>query len=212
MKRLMVILASICFAANIFASELIVKGNIDVPFSVYINGEKYYSYNSKVTVDYISSGKHKMEIYTEGASFELLYDCVIDIPRKSTVYATFTGDNKMYISSTKNSPEIVVELIPYPKRTYYSPAPKPVKTYHATPKKNSAPVAKTAPSKTSTTAKPATNSHTTTKATATNTSRPSSTTVKSTSTTTPKSTTTTATTKTAEPKKATARTTANTRK
>ncbi|MBP5725071.1 MAG: hypothetical protein J6X18_16050 [Bacteroidales bacterium] len=133
MKRLMVILAIVCSSAHIFASELVVKGKIDVPFSVFINGEKYYSYNNKVNIGYLPSGRYGMEIYTEGSSYELLYDYSIDIPKHATVYATFTGDNKMYISTKKDGPAtVVIDLTPYPHRLYV-PAPRPV-VYHSTPK------------------------------------------------------------------------------
>lgn len=136
MKRLMVILAILCSSAHMFASELVVKGKIDVPFSVFINGEKYYSYNNKVNVGYIPSGVYKMEIYTEGRYYELLYDYSINIPRHSTVYATFTGDNKMYISTERDAPAVVIDLTPYPRR-YHAPRPHyvaPVYHYHSTPK------------------------------------------------------------------------------
>lgn len=136
MKRLMVILAILCSSAHMFASELVVKGKIDVPFSVFINGEKYYSYNNKVNVGYIPSGVYKMEIYTEGRYYELLYDYSINIPRHSTVYATFTGDNKMYISTERDAPAVVIDLTPYPRR-YHAPKPHyvaPVYHYHSTPK------------------------------------------------------------------------------
>ena len=133
MKRLMVIIAIVCSSAHIFASELVVKGKIDVPFSVFINGEKYYSYNNKVNIGYLPSGRYGMEIYTEGSSYELLYDYSIDIPKHATVYATFTGDNKMYISTKKDGPAtVVIDLTPYPHRLYV-PAPRPV-VYHSTPK------------------------------------------------------------------------------
>mgnify|MGYP003289932215 CR=1 FL=1 len=131
MKRLMVILAIVCSSAHLFASELVVKGNIDAPFSVFINGEKYYSYNKKVNVGYLPSGRYGMEIYTEGNAYELLYDYTIDIPRNTTVYATFTNDNKMYISTVKDAPAVVIDLTPYPRRVVV-PAPRPV--YHAAPK------------------------------------------------------------------------------
>jgi hypothetical protein len=130
MKRLMVTLAIVCSSVYMFASELIVKGKIDAPFSVYVNGEKYYSYKSKVDVSYLPSGRYNLEIYTEGAYSELLYDYTINIPRRSTVYATFTGDNKMYISTEKDAPAtIIVDLTPYPHRYH-----KPVPVYHSTPK------------------------------------------------------------------------------
>ena len=131
MKRLMVTLAIVCSSVYMFASELVVKGKIDAPFSVYVNGEKYYSYKSKVDVSYLPSGRYNLEIYTEGAHSELLYDYTINIPRRSTVYATFTGDNKMYISTEKDGPAtIIVDLTPYPRRVH-----KPVPVYHSTPKK-----------------------------------------------------------------------------
>ncbi|MCQ2959863.1 MAG: hypothetical protein MJ198_06720 [Bacteroidales bacterium] len=139
MKRLMVILAIVCSSAQIFASQLVIKGNIDVPFSVFINGEKYYSYNNKVNVGYLPSGNYGLEIYTEGNSYELLYDYSIDIPRNATVYATFTGDNRMYISTAKDAPAVVINLTPYPKRIctpvhvhHHHAAPKPV-VHHAEP-------------------------------------------------------------------------------
>lgn len=133
MKRFMVLLAIICSSAHIFASELVVKGNIDVPFSIFINGEKYYSYNNKVTVSNLPSGRYELEIYTEGRDYELLYDYAIDIPSRSTVFATFTGDNKMYVTREKDVPAIVIDLTPYPRRVvhYHTPAPKPVVHHHA---------------------------------------------------------------------------------
>lgn len=137
MKRLVVIAAIVLSAANIFASQLVIKGNVDIPFSVFINGEKYYSYNNKVTVTNLSSGRYGMEIYTEGNSNELLYDYSIDVPWSSTVFATFTGDNKMYISTSNNTPNVVVHLNPYPRRVvvpvYHHPAPAPRPCYHSTP-------------------------------------------------------------------------------
>lgn len=138
MKRLMVILAIICSSANIFASELVVNGKIDVPFSVFINGEKYYSYNNKVNVGYLPSGRYGMEIYTEGSSYELLYDYSIDIPKHATVYATFTGDNKMYISTKKDAPAtVIIDLTPYPHRLH-APAPRPI-VHHSKPAPKPAP-------------------------------------------------------------------------
>ena len=137
MKRLVVIAALVLSTANIFASDLIVRGNVDIPFSVFINGEKYYSYNNKVTISNLCRGTYGMEIYTEGNSNELLYDYSIDVPWSSTVYATFTGDNKMYISTSNNTPNVVVNLTPYPRRVvapvyhYYAPAPRP--HYYSTP-------------------------------------------------------------------------------
>ena len=152
MKRLMVTLAIVCSSAYMFASELIVKGKIDAPFSVYVNGEKYYSYKSKVDVGYIPSGRYNLEIYTEGAYSELLYDYTINIPRRSTVYATFTGDNKMYISTEKDAPAtIIVDLTPYPRRVH---APMPV--YHSKPAHHHhAPAPKPAPHKAAPAPKPA---------------------------------------------------------
>ncbi|MBO7124858.1 MAG: hypothetical protein J6V74_03330 [Bacteroidales bacterium] len=152
MKRLMVTLAIVCSSAYMFASELIVKGKIDAPFSVYVNGEKYYSYKSKVDVGYIPSGRYNLEIYTEGAYSELLYDYTINIPRRSTVYATFTGDNKMYISTEKDAPAtIIVDLTPYPRRVH---APVPV--YHSKPAHHHhAPAPKPAPHKAAPAPKPA---------------------------------------------------------
>ena len=148
----MVTLAIVCSSAYMFASELIVKGKIDAPFSVYVNGEKYYSYKSKVDVGYIPSGRYNLEIYTEGAYSELLYDYMIDIPRRSTVYATFTGDNKMYISTEKDAPAtIIVDLTPYPRRVH---APVPV--YHSKPAHHHhAPAPKPAPHKAAPAPKPA---------------------------------------------------------
>ena len=133
MKRLMVLLAIICSSAHIFASELVVRGNIDVPFSIFINGEKYYSYNNKVTVSNLPSGRYDLEIYTEGRDYELLYDYAINIPSRSTVFATFNGENKMYISTEKDAPAIIVDLTPYPRRVvhHYAPAPKPVVHHYA---------------------------------------------------------------------------------
>ncbi|MBP5583510.1 MAG: hypothetical protein J6X43_06105 [Bacteroidales bacterium] len=152
MKRLMVILAIVCSSAYTFASELVVKGKIDAPFSVYVNGEKYYSYKNKVDVSYIPSGRYNLEIYTEGAYSELLYDYTINIPRRSTVYATFTGDNKMYISTEKDAPAtIIVDLTPYPRRVH---APVPV--YHSKPAHHHhAPAPKPAPHKAAPAPKPA---------------------------------------------------------
>ena len=137
MKRLVVIAAIVLSAANIFASELVIKGNVDVPFSVFINGEKYYSYNNMVTITNLSCGRYGMEIYTEGYANELLYNYSIDVPWSSTVYATFTGDNKMYISTSNNTPNVVVHLNPYARRVvvpvchYSTPAPRP--HYNASP-------------------------------------------------------------------------------
>ena len=146
----MVTLAIVCSSAYMFASELIVKGKIDAPFSVYVNGEKYYSYKNKVDVGYIPSGCYNLEIYTEGAYSELLYDYKINIPRRSTVYATFTGDNRMYISTEKDAPAtIIVDLTPYPRRVH---APVPV--YHSKPAHH-APAPKPAPHKAAPAPKPA---------------------------------------------------------
>lgn len=146
MKRLMVILAIVCSTANIFASDLVIKGNVDVAFSVFINGEKYYSYYHEVTVKNLPKGTYDVEIYTEGANFELLYDFSVNIPKNTTVYATFDGDNTMYITNKKDvNNKIIINLTPYPKRAS-KPAPN---VYHSYPKKaepyHSAPAAKPAP-------------------------------------------------------------------
>lgn len=132
MKRLLVILAIVCSTANIFASDLVIKGNVDVAFSVFINGEKYYSYYHEVIVKNLPRGTYDVEIYTEGANFELLYDFSVNIPKNTTVYATFDGDNTMYITNKKDvNNKIIINLTPYPKR-----APKPApNVYHSYPKK-----------------------------------------------------------------------------
>lgn len=141
MKRFITVMAVIFCAAQIFASELIIKGKIDVPFSVFINGEKYYSYNSQVNISNIPRGYYNMQIYTEGANYELLYDCRIEIQRNEIVTATFSGDNKIYISSTRVSSPVILDVTPYPYRVahphHYAPrpAPKPTRVYHSKPKR-----------------------------------------------------------------------------
>ena len=139
MKRLMIILAIVFSSAQIYASRLVVKGNIDAPFSVFIGGEKYYSYKNEVNISYLPRGVYRMEVYVEGAAYEQLYDCSIDIPRNTTVRATFTGDNKMYITNYDNAPTIILDVTPYPHRhvAHHAPAPKPV--YHSVPKHAPAP-------------------------------------------------------------------------
>ncbi len=135
MKRLMIILAIVFSSAQIYASRLVVKGNIDAPFSVFIGGEKYYSYKNEVNISNLPRGVYRMEVYVEGAAYEQLYDCSIDIPRNTTVRATFTGDNRMYITKYDNAPTIILDVTPYPHRhVHYAPAPKPVPVYHSTPK------------------------------------------------------------------------------
>ena len=141
MKRVITIMAILFSAAQIFASELIVKGKIDVPFSVFINGEKYYSYNSQVNISNIPRGYYNMQIYTEGASYELLYDCRIEIQRNEIVTASFTGDNTIYISSTRVATPVILDVTPYPYRVvpahvhhHVAPAPKPTRVYHSKPK------------------------------------------------------------------------------
>ncbi len=138
MKRIMVILAMVLSSVNIFASELILKGNVDVPFSVYVNGEKYYSYNNKVTITNLPSGRYNLEIFTEGYSRELLYDYTVDVPYRSTVYATFNGNHKMYVSTERDRNNVVVvDLTPYPRRHvthvvhHPAPAPRPVVHHYA---------------------------------------------------------------------------------
>ncbi|MCQ2959787.1 MAG: hypothetical protein MJ198_06330 [Bacteroidales bacterium] len=126
MKRLMTILAIVFSTVQIFASELIVKGKIDVPFSVYINGQKYYSYKSQVNITNLPKGTYNMKIYTENARPDLLYNCKITIQKNSKVTATFTGENKIYISTTKDMNPRVIHVTPYP---YHSNVPQ-----KATPK------------------------------------------------------------------------------
>lgn len=147
MKRLMIILAIVFSSAQIYASRLVVKGNIDAPFSVFIGGEKYYSYKNEVNISNLPRGVYRMEVYVEGAAYEQLYDCSIDIPRNTTVRATFTGDNRMYITKYDNAPTIILDVTPYPHRqVHYAPAPKPVPVYHSTPKPHkAAPAPKPAP-------------------------------------------------------------------
>ena len=140
MKRVITIMAILFSAAQIFASELIVKGKIDVPFSVFINGEKYYSYNSQVNITNIPRGYYNMQTNTEGASYELLYDCRTEIQRNEIVTASFTGDNKIYISSTRVTAPVILDVTPYPHRAtvhvhhHAAPAPKPTRVYHSKPK------------------------------------------------------------------------------
>lgn len=142
MKRLMFILAIVCSTANIFASELVIKGNVDVAFSVFVNGEKYYSYYHEVTIKNLPKGTYDVEIYTEGANFELLYDFSVNVPKNTTVYATFDGNNTMYITNKKDvNNKIIVDLTPYPKRT---PKPAP-NVYRSVPKKEVAPKPAPAP-------------------------------------------------------------------
>lgn len=132
-------LAILFSVSQIYASELIVKGKIDVPFSVFINGEKYYSYNSQVNITNLPRGYYNMQIYTEGATYELLYDCRIEIPRNEIVTATFTGDNQIYISSARIASPVVLHVTPYPHRSagYSHPhsAPRPIRVVHSKPKK-----------------------------------------------------------------------------
>lgn len=156
MKRLMIILAIVFSSAQIYASRLVVKGNIDAPFSVFIGGEKYYSYKNEVNISNLPRGVYRMEVYVEGAAYEQLYDCSIDIPRNTTVRATFTGDNRMYITKYDNAPTIILDVTPYPNRhVHHAPAPKPAPVYHSTPKHvhHSAPAPK--PHKAAPAAKPA---------------------------------------------------------
>lgn len=116
MKRVFSVLATIFCTVQMFASELVIRGEVDVPFSVYINGEKYYSYYSQVTVSNLIRGTYRVEIYTESARQELLYDCRIDVPRNSRVVATFTGDNHIYVSSNKYTKPVTIVTVAYPHR------------------------------------------------------------------------------------------------
>lgn len=134
MKKIFAIIATMFCTANLFASELVVKGNIDVPFSIFINGDKYYSYNNAINVTNLPAGSYGLEIYTEGASYELLYDYTITVPSHSTVYATFDGSNKMYIESERNTPAVVIDLTPYPRRAL-GPAHRPA-VHHYAPEPN----------------------------------------------------------------------------
>lgn len=137
MKRVFSVLAIIFCTVQLFASELVIRGEVDVPFSVYINGEKYYSYYSQVTVSNLIRGTYRVEIYTESARQELLYDCRIDVPRNSRVVATFTGDNHIYVSSNKYTKPVTIVTVAYPHRVVHSepvrvapkghPKPAPVK-------------------------------------------------------------------------------------
>lgn len=114
MKRIISILAIIFCSAQMFASELIIRGEIDVPFSVFVNGEKYYSYYSKVTISNLPRGIYDVEIYTESSSNDLLYDCRIEVPKNSRVTATFTGDNQITISSDKYTKPVIIQTTVYP--------------------------------------------------------------------------------------------------
>ena len=132
MKRLMIMLAIVFSSAQIYASRLVVKGNIDAPFSVFIGGEKYYSYKNEVNISNLPRGVYRMEVYVEGTAYEQLYDCSIDIPRNTTVRATFTGDNKMYITKYDNAPTVLIDVTPYPHRNvHHAVAAKPV--HHSVP-------------------------------------------------------------------------------
>ena len=133
MKRLMILLAIVCSSLQMFASELIVKGEIDAPFSVFINGQKYYSYNHKVTISSIPKGYYNLQIYTEGSSYELLYDCNITIQRNAKVTATFTGDNHIYVYTNAVTTPVIVEVMPYPHRPVIHSEPRNV--YYSKPKK-----------------------------------------------------------------------------
>lgn len=142
MKRVIAIVAIIFSTAQIFASDLIIRGEVDIPFSVYVNGQKYYSYYNQVTISNIPKGYYNVQIYAEGGSNELMYNCRIDVPKKTTVTATFTGGNQIYISSTRYATPVIMNVTPYPHRygvhapTYHEPV-GPV--HHSTPKK-SAPI------------------------------------------------------------------------
>ncbi len=116
MKRVFSVLAIIFCTVQLFASELVIRGEVDVPFSVYINGEKYYSYYSQVTISNLIRGVYRVEIYTETARQELLYDCRIDVPRNSRVVATFTGDNHIYVSSNRYTKPVTIVTVAYPHR------------------------------------------------------------------------------------------------
>lgn len=129
MKRFITIVAIIFSSAQIFASDLIIRGEVDIPFSVYVNGQKYYSYYNQVTIPNIPQGYYSVQIYAEGASNELMYDCRIDVPRRTTVTATFTGGNQIYVTSTRYANPVIIDVTPYPHRygpshdMHHEPAP-----------------------------------------------------------------------------------------
>ncbi len=131
MKRILTTLAIVLSSVQIFASELIIKGKIDMPFSVIINNEKYYSYNNQIHIPNLYKGTYFMEIYVEGYVCELLYNCSIDIPKNAIVTATFTGDNRIYVSSAKTNHSTSIYVTPYPHRNA-----APNKVYHSTPKRS----------------------------------------------------------------------------
>ncbi len=139
MKRFIAIVAIIFSTAQIFASDLIIRGEVDIPFSVFVNGQKYYSYYNQVTISNIPRGYYSVQIYTEGGSNELMYDCRIDVPKRTTVTATFTGGNQIYVSSTRYANPVVIDVTPYPHR-HAAPAPmhqEPADhVHHSTPKKS----------------------------------------------------------------------------
>ena len=62
MKRFITIVAIIFSTAQIFASDLIIRGEVDIPFSVYVNGQKYYSYYNQVTIPNIPQGYYSVQI------------------------------------------------------------------------------------------------------------------------------------------------------
>lgn len=131
MKRILTTLAIVLSTVQIFASELIIKGKIDMPFSVVINNEKYYSYNNQIHISNLYKGTYFMEIYVEGYVCELLYNCSIDIPKNAIVTATFTGDNRIYVSSAKTNHSTSIYVTPYPHRNVVHN-----KVYQSTPKKS----------------------------------------------------------------------------
>lgn len=137
MKRFIAIVAIIFSTAQIFASDLIIRGEVDIPFSVYVNGQKYYSYYNQVTISNIPRGYYSVQIYAEGGSNELMYDCRIDVPKRTTVTATFTGGNEIYISSTRYTTPAVMNVTPYPHRhnapIHHESAGH---VHHSTPKKS----------------------------------------------------------------------------
>lgn len=139
MKRFIAIVAIIFSTAQIFASDLIIRGEVDIPFSVFVNGQKYYSYYNQVTISNIPRGYYSVQIYAEGGSNELMYDCRIDVPKRTTVTATFTGGNEIYVSSTRYATPVVIDVTPYPHR-HAAPAPpvhhEPAHVHHSVPKKS----------------------------------------------------------------------------
>ncbi len=139
MKRFIAIVAIIFSTAQIFASDLIIRGEVDIPFSVYVNGQKYYSYYNQVTISNIPRGYYSVQIYAEGGSNELMYDCRINVPKRTTVTATFTGGNEIYVSSTRYATPMVIDVTPYPHR-YAAPATpvhhEPAHVHHSVPKKS----------------------------------------------------------------------------